>query len=251
MPTRARLIPALAAACCAVALLLLATRAGASASFTPQCADPFPAARTAHNPLMLTPAPPASNPLAGASFFVAGPAHGPAAARSRSCSGSIPARRRRGAPVLPGQRVVAQFAKYVSSHEAGVSATVQQQILELEKIASEPETERISRYSAGGTPAGIYSQAQKLFCHNFTADPGTIPVITTYFLHATLGGCPPRRRSPATSRRSRPRSTRWRRRPATAPSSTCWSSMRSVPRPASPRRRPRSRTGSRCSSSRR
>ena len=59
----------------------------------------------------------------------------------------------------------------------------------LEKIANQPESQRISIYSEGGSPAGIFGQTQKIFCHNLTADPGSIPVFTTYFLHPAVGGC--------------------------------------------------------------
>ncbi len=189
-----RTIAALAAALTIVALvavLALPTGASASAPFTPQCSDPFPASRTAGNPLMLSPAPPASNPLAGAQFFVDGPAHGLAAGAIAQLLG-LDTSTTLGSPLpsFPDSESWATFSQYVQSHLASVSPAVQHQITELEKIAAEPETNRISRYSAGGTPGGIYAQMQKLFCHNFTADPGSIPVFTTYFLHATLGGCP-------------------------------------------------------------
>ncbi len=171
--------------------LVPAAPAGASASFTPQCSDPFSASRSPGNPLMLKPAPPASDPLSGASFFVDGPAHGAAAGAIAQLLGidtSTPPGKP--LPSFSDSESWAQFAAYVAEHISSVSPAKQHQIMELEKIASEPETERISKYSEGGTPAGIFSQAQKLFCHNFTADPGSIPVISTYFMHATLGGCP-------------------------------------------------------------
>ncbi len=53
----------------------------------------------------------------------------------------------------------------------------------LEKIADQPEAQRFSLYSAGGGPGAIFAQVQKIFCHNLTADPGTIPIITTFFLY--------------------------------------------------------------------
>ena len=64
------------------------------------------------------------------------------------------------------------------------------QVAELSKIASQPEAQRISLYSEGGSPAGIFGQTEKIFCQNMRADPGTIPIFNTYFLHARLGGCP-------------------------------------------------------------
>jgi endoglucanase len=60
----------------------------------------------------------------------------------------------------------------------------------LQKIATQPEAQRLSSYVAGGGPGAVYNQAQKLFCHNFTADPGSVPIIDTYFLHPTVPRCP-------------------------------------------------------------
>jgi hypothetical protein len=39
-------------------------------------------------------------------------------------------------------------------------------------------------------PDGIFKQTQKVLCQNTTADRGTIPFLSTDFLHATLGGSP-------------------------------------------------------------
>ncbi len=56
---------------------------------------------------------------------------------------------------------------------------------------TQPEAQRVSSARRGRhARAGIADFTHKLFCHNFTADPGTVPIITTYFLHAALGGCP-------------------------------------------------------------
>ncbi|PZS14792.1 MAG: hypothetical protein DLM64_01015, partial [Solirubrobacterales bacterium] len=60
----------------------------------------------------------------------------------------------------------------------------------LAKIAAKPETQRFSAASGGGGPGAVYVQVQKLFCANLTADPGSIPVFNTDFLHAALGDCP-------------------------------------------------------------
>ena len=60
----------------------------------------------------------------------------------------------------------------------------------LSKIAGQPEAQRISSYSWGGTPDGIFKQTEKVLCQNMTADPGSIPIINTYFMHSTLGGSP-------------------------------------------------------------
>ncbi|MBV9817197.1 MAG: glycoside hydrolase family 6 protein [Solirubrobacterales bacterium] len=64
------------------------------------------------------------------------------------------------------------------------------QVQELSLIASQPEAQRISDSSWGGSPSGIFQQTQKILCQNMSADPGTIPIFNTYFLHPALGGCP-------------------------------------------------------------
>ena len=56
-------------------------------------------------------------------------------------------------------------------------------------IADQPQAQRISTYSWGGTPSGIAKQTHKLFCQIAASDPGSVPLITTYFLHPNLGGC--------------------------------------------------------------
>jgi endoglucanase len=90
---------------------------------------------------------------------------------------------------FPDSESWATFQTFVASQLPSEPASVQRDITLLEKIAQEPSAVRFSAYSDGGTPAGIYSQVRKLFCHNLTADPGSIPIISTYFLHAVLGGC--------------------------------------------------------------
>jgi endoglucanase len=163
----------------------------AHAAFAQQCGQPRSGHRTASNPLMTSPAPPASDPLTGARLFVNGPAHGSAAgaiARLLGIDTSTPVGKP--LPSFPDSESWATFAKTVARRLPHLSRGTAYDIRMLEKIASEPETQRISRYSAGGTPLGIFDQTQKLFCQILTADPGSIPVINTYFLHAELGGCP-------------------------------------------------------------
>jgi endoglucanase len=153
------------------------------------CADPYPAAPSPSNPLLL-PAAPGSDPLQGANFFVDGPRHGLAAgqiARLLGIDASTPV-----GTALPSFVDSESYATFLNTvnrllpsnpsaaHDVGL----------LEKIASEPEPNRFSSFSGGGSPAAIATQVAKVFCHNLTADPGSIPIITTYFLHATLGGCP-------------------------------------------------------------
>jgi endoglucanase len=164
--------------------------AQAAASFKQQCTDPYSSARTAGNPLMVSPAPPASDPLQGANLFVDGPAHGAAAgeiARLLGIDASIP--QGQFLPAFSESESWSTFSSEVASKLSSVSAGTANQIRLLEKIATEPETQRISTYSEGGTPAGIYSQAQKLYCHLQLADPHSVMVISTYFLHPNLGSC--------------------------------------------------------------
>jgi endoglucanase len=172
------------------------------------CSDQqYPAKRNPANPLMLNPAPPAGDPLRGAmtassEFFVDGPKHGSAAGAIAHLLG-IDTGTHLGHPLpsFTDGESWATFSQEVQKRLPNASPGVQYQVRMLEKIASEPETQRISAYSQGGSPAGIYSQTVKLFCHNFTADPGAIPIINTYFLHGTLHGCP----TPGAINRYRPR----------------------------------------------
>jgi endoglucanase len=158
---------------------------------SPQCTDPdYPTTRDPANPLLISPAPPASDPLRGAKFMVLGPAHGLAAGAIAHLLGlaeNEPLGKDLSA--FSDSESWATFARYVSGRLPGEPAGVKRDVLLLEKIAQEPSAVRISAASAGGSPTGIYSQTRKIFCHILTADPGSIPIISTYFLHATLGGC--------------------------------------------------------------
>jgi endoglucanase len=161
------------------------TSAKAHSAFAEQCPDRFPAQRDPSNPLML-PAAPGPNPLHGANFFVDGPRHGAAASAIASLVGLNPKNYKddyswaRFQEALTRGSVAAKLA-----HDPGLAHKVAM----LAKIASQPESQRISIYSEGGSPAGIFGQTQKILCHNLTADPGSIPVFTTYFLHPAVGGC--------------------------------------------------------------
>jgi endoglucanase len=155
------------------------------------CADPYPAQRDPSNPLMLATAP-AADPLRGASFFVDGPRHGAAAgaiARLLGIDTSTPV-----GTALPsftdGDSYQGFLRNTVASRLRSASPSLRHRVDLLEKIASEPEPNRFSSFSGGGSPAAITTQVDKIFCHNLTADPGTIPIITTDFLRASLGGCP-------------------------------------------------------------
>lgn len=151
----------------------------AQAAYAQQCGDPFPATRNPSNPLMLA-SPPGANPLHGARFFVDGPRHGEAAGAIARLLGLNPER----------YRDSYSWARFRSSLDRGRirrkllhQPRLAYQVHMLEKIASQPEEQRFSLYSEGGGPGAIYGQVQKIFCHNLTADPGSIPLITTFFLY--------------------------------------------------------------------
>jgi endoglucanase len=159
---------------------------------TPTSCTPPSAPRDPANPLMSATTPPSSDPLAGASFFVDGPTHGAAAgeiARLLGIDSSTPVGNY--LPAFPDDESWQQFlTTTVASRLPSEPAAIQYKVQMLEKIASEPEAQRISVFAEGGSPAGLSAFTTKLLCHNLTADPGTVPIITTYFMHPVLGGCP-------------------------------------------------------------
>jgi Glycosyl hydrolases family 6 len=184
--------------CALVTLVLLALTAtvrisgaaartsAARAHDAQQCAESYPATRDPSNPLDL-PVAPGANPLTGAQFFVPGPAKGSAAGAIAQLLGLNPAN-------LPVDESWTSFARQLAFgplHDKLVAdPSLARNVALLSKIASQPEAQRISIYSWGGTPSGIYKQTQKILCQNQSADPGTIPIFNTYFLHPQLGGCP-------------------------------------------------------------
>ena len=186
-----RVVPLIPIAVVTAMLALHIALPGGARAFSAPCADPFSAQRDPSNPLMLSTAP-GSNPLNGAQFFVDGPAHGAAAgaiAQALGIDTNVPVGHF--LPSFPDSESWATFAATIPGKLAQMNnPSVSHNVQELEKIASQPEVQRISNSSQGGGPNGPMQQAQKLFCHNFTADPGTIPVVNTYFLHGALGGCP-------------------------------------------------------------
>ena len=147
-------------------------------------------ARDPANPLALA-SPPGADPLRGAQFFVDGPTHGAAAgeiARLLGIDSSVPI-----GNFLPAFQDSESWQQFLTTtvdpRLPQESAATQRKVELLEKIASQPEAQRISVFAEGGAPPGIAAFTNKLFCHNFTADPGTVPIITTYFMHPVLGGC--------------------------------------------------------------
>jgi hypothetical protein len=164
--------------------------AGASAHATAHAAQGCEASAAAQrdpaNPLDL-PQAPGANPLTGARFFIPGPAKGSAAGAIAQLLGLDP-------KAMPVDESWATFAQSLSSGplQAKLAAdpTLAREVAQLSTIAGQPEAQRISSYSWGGTPSGIFKQTQKILCGNVTADPGSIPIFNTYFLHPVLGGCP-------------------------------------------------------------
>ncbi len=126
------------------------------------------------------PTAPGPDPLAGASFFVDGPLRGEAAGAIVKLLHLNPNHFginyswARFAADLAGGKLRSRLSRnHGLAHKVAM----------LEKIAAEPEPQRFSLYSGGGGPGAIFGQVQKIFCHNLTADPGTVPIITTYFLY--------------------------------------------------------------------
>ncbi len=148
------------------------------------------APRDPGNPLGLAKAS-GENPLNGAPLFVDGPTHGAAAgaiAQLLGIDSGVPAGQF--LPAFPDDESWQTFlTTTIAQRLPDVSTATRRKVLLLEKIAREPEAQRLSAASDGGSPAGISAFVNKLLCHNLTADPGSIPVISTYFMHPVLGGC--------------------------------------------------------------
>ena len=144
-----------------------------------QCPDPYPAARDPSNPLDL-PTAPGADPLAGARFFVDGPRHGEAAGAIARLLAIDPTRYK---DSFSWAGFKARLEQGRLHRKLAHNRPLAHRVALLEKIADQPEAQRFSRYSAGGGPGAIFAQVQKIFCHNMTADRGSIPIITTYFLY--------------------------------------------------------------------
>jgi hypothetical protein len=185
-----------------IAVTVTASNTAGSATATSSQAGPVSAGRIVSgpctapsgprgrgNPLALR-SPPGSDPLRGAPFFVDGPAHGAAAgaiARLIGIDSSVPV----GAylPSFADSESWQQFLTTVASRLPREPPGIRRKVRLLEKIASQPEAQRVSAFSEGGSPSGVSAFVTKLLCHNLTADPGTVPIISTYFMHPVLGEC--------------------------------------------------------------
>ena len=153
------------------------------------CADPasaYPARRDRANPLDL-PTPPGANPLKGARFFVPGPAKGLAAS---TIAGMVGDSRAFGDLGETWGQFAAQLHHGSLAGKLAADPGLAHRVAALSTIAAEPEPQRLSSSSGGGGPGAIYAQATKIFCANMAADPGSVPIFDTYFLHPELGGCP-------------------------------------------------------------
>jgi endoglucanase len=161
--------------------LAVGGRGSAGAHSASACADPdtFPAARDPSNPLDL-PTAPGADPLTGAQLFVDGPAHGAAASAIARLVGLDPAH-------LPDSLTWDRFLVRIESGriaaKLGRDPALARKVHLLEKIASQPEVNRFSMYSGGGGPGAIYGQVHKILCRNLAADPGSVPIFTTFFLY--------------------------------------------------------------------
>jgi endoglucanase len=139
----------------------------------------FSAHRDPSNPLAL-PKSPGSNPLHGAHFFVPGPRHGMAAGGILGLLHVDPSN-------YPQNESLETFRRDLDngplSRQIQGHPLLAYNVHLLEKIAAEPEAPRFSSYSGGGGPGAIFSQVQNYFCGEASADPGSVPLITTYFLY--------------------------------------------------------------------
>lgn len=100
-----------------------------------------------------------------------GPAHGAAAGAIASLIGIDP----------KNLADSVSWARFKQDHAAAIAANSQARFLV--KIADQPEANRFSLYSMGGGPGAIYGQVHKIVCANMAADPGSIPIFTTFFLY--------------------------------------------------------------------
>jgi endoglucanase len=157
-----------------------------ASGLTQQCPEPYSGTRDPSNPLAL-PVSPGSDPLTGANFFIPGPAHGAAASAIAQLLGLNPER-------LPDSESWASFDWQLThgrfAARLAANPSLAHEVDELAKLAAEPQAQRFSIFSMGGGPGAIYHQAEKIYCRNMQSDPGSIPIINTYFLHPALPHCP-------------------------------------------------------------
>jgi endoglucanase len=190
---RMTMVGALGAIAASLAITASATVASGSAArghasaYAQQCSDAqYPPARDPANPLALATSP-GPDPLHGAKFFVDGPRHGYAAGAIAQLMGVDPMSFTD--DVSWSSFVQSMVSGPLSSRLHGDLALAHQVSL-LAKIAAQPEAQRFSLYSGGGGPGAIFGQVQKILCHNLTADPGSIPIVETFFIYPNGQYCP-------------------------------------------------------------
>ena len=134
------------------------------------CRSNLSATRDPANPLGLSTAP-GANPLSGAQshLYIEGPAYGVAAQAIASEIGGMAAGF--------SKMTWAEFARLVASQK--LSAAKAHRVSLLEKIASRPETFKLTSYNRGGGPGQTYQSIENYLCR---LAPGDVAVLTTYFL---------------------------------------------------------------------
>jgi endoglucanase len=153
--------------------------AGARHGYRGACDNGYPSYRNPANPLNL-PQAPGPDPLRGARFFVSGPRDGLAARAIVRLLG----RNRASYPESYSWARFERALRHGRLHRKLLHhRRLARRVRLLEKIASQPVGQMISRYSAGGGPGAIYSTTEDLLCRQMRADPGSIPIINTYFLY--------------------------------------------------------------------
>jgi hypothetical protein len=163
-----------------------ASRSTAPATTAAACPSGHRSHRDPANPLDL-PHAPGSDPLTGAHFFVDGPRHGEAAGAIARLLRADP---HRYPDSYSWARFKASLRHGVFARRLAASGVLRYKVHQLEKIAAQPEVQRFSVYSMGGGPGKLYAFAKKIFCYNHRADPGSIPIVNTYFLHPVVHSCP-------------------------------------------------------------
>lgn len=162
------------------------TAAAPTARASQVCPHGHGSRRDPSNPLDLA-TPPGADPLHGAHFFVDGPRHGAAAGAIARLLGVDP---HRYPDTYSWARFKASLSHGAFARRLAASGGLRWRVHQLEKIAEEPEVARVSIYSMGGGPGKLHAFTEKLLCFNHRADPGSVPLINTYFLHPVVGSCP-------------------------------------------------------------
>ncbi len=181
---RTRLWGAMAAAVGAAAFAGIAVDGRIAATARPvarasQACPGSPGRRDPANPLALARSP-GSDPLRGAHLWVGGPRYGPAAGAIAQLLGMNPDN-------FSDSYSWAQFQAAINrppiSTRLARDSGLRYQVHELSKVAAQPTPLRLSSYAHGGTPGGTEQEADKFFCDVLQSDPGSVPVINTYYAH--------------------------------------------------------------------